>query len=197
MIETSRAKRSSRTPDSSRGFSVVELLVVIGVLGIAAVIGAIALQAWLPRAGLDGAVNATDVMLKRMKLLAVRRQIGIEVILEDATATKRPVADMLANPAQPFFLVARIAGEPDKTLSLLTRVALPTSPPPGAGILLREISFPDERIVFTRLGGVENPGTLTFGYYSGETTLVARQIRIENVTGKMSKVATTLTVPSL
>lgn len=182
MVTNVASSRRSR-----HGFTILEAIIVLAVIGIVSVTSLIALRQVAPRAKLQSATTSADVLLKQMRLHAIRRQTDVEITLEDEGGSTKTVANMLAAADQPHFLVAHDVDSGDE----ITRLALPMSSSGDKGILLRANTFPGEKIVLTRLGQVEDVGSLIFGYPAGSGTVNKIEIRIENKLGKTSKNAYT------
>lgn len=163
---------------SRRGFTLIEVIIVLAIILVMATVGGYAAQNLLPRIQLDSVAKANDVLLKRMRLAAIKRSIDIDLRIEDGTETPRTVAFVNGNPDRDYFLVARNATDN----SFLADSALPEQR--NGHIKLLEITFPGETIRFTRIGDVAATGSVRYGITRSPTKRLVRAITIPNLTGR-------------
>ena len=159
----------------------IELLIVVAIMGIMGILSVVALQNLMPRIRLDNTVQASDLLIKRVRLVAIRRQIGIELRVEDAAGAQTNVAAL--TDGNEYRLVARNTGDPDPNSNFIGAAPLPI---PGENpISLGEISFPGESVLLTRLGEVATTGSIFFHLPNGSNThRKVREIRIVNTAGR-------------
>jgi len=77
-------------PDSkgdSRGFSLVELLVLVAIIAILAGLSGLALMKWVPQANLKRATRTIVSICQDAKIQAIKRNRSVRVTCDDSTKT--------------------------------------------------------------------------------------------------------------
>ncbi|NJL26422.1 MAG: prepilin-type N-terminal cleavage/methylation domain-containing protein [Thermoanaerobaculia bacterium] len=153
------------------GFSLIELILVVALLGILAAITVNAYIQWLPRMRLRGAAEETAVVMQRARLHAIR--------------TNRPVKVMLhpsSDPATGQWLVAVPDGaSPDAAVG---RVAIPTPPNPTARVTVTT-NFPSGELTYLGNGTIEAEGW--FELADQKTPPNRLQVALDSVSGSQPK----------
>ncbi len=180
-IHSSKVDLRARSADPSRsslGFTLLEVIIVLTIILIMATVSVYAAQNLLPRIQLDSVSKAHDVLLKRMRLVAIKRSIDVDLRVEDSTEAPRTVAFVAGNPDRDYFLVARNVADG----SFLASTPLPEQR--NGHIELLDISFPAETIRFTKIGDVASAGSLRYGITMSTTRRLVRAVTIPNLTGR-------------
>ncbi len=170
--------RSADRVSVSRGFSLLEVIIVLTIMLVMATVSVYAAQNLLPRIKLDSVAKAHDVLLKRMRLLAIKRSIDVNLRVEDSSEAPRTVAFVNGNPDRDYFLVARNVADD----SFLASTPLPDQRKRHVELL--DISFPGEAIRFTKIGDVASAGTLRYGITMTPIKRLVRAVTIPNLTGR-------------
>lgn len=170
---STRRVRNGRCRAHGRaGFSLIELLIVILVIGLMAAITVSAYVQWLPRVRLRGAAEETAVVMQRARLHAIRTNRPVTVSLHPAS-----------DPATGEWLVAVPEdGSPDAPVG---RVALPGSSNPGARLIMTT-SFPGSELVYRGNGTIESEGWFEFADLSDPPNRL--QVALDNVSGSQPKI---------
>jgi prepilin-type N-terminal cleavage/methylation domain-containing protein len=83
----SRCGKSITRPARRAGFSLVEILVVLAILGIAATISGIALFSYMPRSDLKYAARNITSLCQLARIEAIKRNIRVAVVFTAGTQT--------------------------------------------------------------------------------------------------------------
>lgn len=71
----------------SKGFSLVELLILVAIIGILAGMSGLALMKWIPQANLKRAARTIVSMCQDAKINAIKRNRQVSLTCDDATQT--------------------------------------------------------------------------------------------------------------
>lgn len=156
----------------NRGFTVIEMIVVVAIIGIMATIGLPNLVRMIHRAKLDGIVRETSVLLQRARSESVRQNVPTVVRFDLVNNEIVAFADVdgvaLGDPSDLIF--NPIAGEPHRTtdyeigryqLPNLILFQAPAADPDGA---VKDFSDagPDKAALFDPDGSIRETGAIRF-----------------------------------
>ena len=79
--------QTSTTPTNSKGFSLVEMLVLLAIIAILAGLSGLALMKWVPQANLKRATRTIVSMCQDAKMQAIKRNRQVRVTCDNATNT--------------------------------------------------------------------------------------------------------------
>lgn len=142
-----------------RGYTLIETLIVLAVIGILAALSLTALQVLIPRWRLQDAGRQLDTIIKRARLIAIQRQITVDIRFEDDAEAAIARADM--NRFTTYTLVARNMAD-NAPVARMPVSAL------SVGIDVDTNTFPGEVIRFDPLGQVSSTGAITFSYLAND-----------------------------
>lgn len=172
----SRRGRVSR----SAGFTFIELVVVVAVVGIVATLGIPALQKLIHRSRMEGFARQTSILMSRARLESIRRGVDCVVELRDVDGGPEPdqvraFADVdgpnVGDP--PDRIYNQIGGQPVRETDYLIGVPLeipgtiqniaPGGEQPIEGFTDRGGGGLDRVVIFQSDGGVVDTGAYRFG----------------------------------
>ncbi|MGD2115801.1 MAG: prepilin-type N-terminal cleavage/methylation domain-containing protein [Acidobacteriota bacterium] len=176
---------TSDSRSAQEGFTLVEALVILAILGIALGLGLPALSRLITRSELEAAGRETAVLVQRARLEAIKRRVRTVVELDPATGDALAYADVDGEAAgdAPDLELNPVAGElrfdTDYRLGAVTapsavRVAAPGGQPAVDGLTVA----PDGRrvLVFFPTGAADRAGGFRLADASGWNHL---EVRIE------------------
>ena len=79
--------QTSTTPANSKGFSLVEMLVLLAIIAILAGLSGLALMKWVPQANLKRATRTIVSMCQDAKIQAIKRNRQVRVTCDHGTNT--------------------------------------------------------------------------------------------------------------
>ena len=175
------------------GFSVVELLLVVSVLGIVGTLTLQAFYSWLPRLDLRVAAQQSRALITKARLEAIQRGVSTVVEIDPDEGTVSAFADVNGDPLTP---ASYLIFDPDPALGakqtdyLIGNVVLESSTL-GAdgfaavdGFTLPPAAPPDtlEVLVFSSVGVPESLGAFRLADATGRNVL---EIAVASLAGKV------------
>lgn len=189
------------------GFTVLEILVVVAIVGLLAVLTVETLSAYVPRFRLRQSTSQAQQLINKARLEAIRRGVTTVVAADFGDRTLTAFAELNGDPDDPLAVGARYLvfdpdpiSQPDRTDYLIGVMALPG--PGGAGVQFGGPQFgvngPDAVtgltpvpgaaagappvLVFLPTGAVAAPGALRFTDGAERNFL---ETAVTNLTGKI------------
>ena len=174
-----------RKTGSDGGFTLLEALVVLAILGIALTFGLPSLSHLITRSKLEAGARETATLLQRARLEAIKRRVQTVVLADPAAGTVTAFADVDGPAAgdPPDLELNPVAGElardTDYTIRTIDVSARVPMAGPGAQPAIEGLSVdPSGRrvAVFLPTGGAASVGSLRFSDAAGFNFL---EVRIE------------------
>ncbi len=163
---------SARTVRDRRGFTLLESLIVIAIIGILAGLTIAALQVLIPRWRLQDAGNQLDSLIKRARRIAIDKQRTVVIRFEDDAGAMVLLTDMNQNTV--YTLVAN-DGVRDVGKAPLYVLA--------SGVDVSAITFAGEQIGVDELGQAAGTGEVTFSYPISPTRRRFLTVSIDTLSG--------------
>jgi len=168
---------------ATRGFTLVELLVILALIGLLATLAVGSYQTYIPRLELRSAMNGTAQVIGRARLMAIQRSITTVVVPDFEERTVYAYGEINGNPADPldpdgrYLVFDPVPGSPGHVLGagesltydtdfLISRVQLPGAPEVGVDFAgpVGGVQGADSVIGLTAVPGAAagEPGVLVF-----------------------------------